>query len=193
WISAKTGLTTVLLARYTLGKLGSKWTDIILGGTEVVWYAFQAAYLGKVFTATLGLEAYFVPITIFWSLFMGAFAIWGTKGMEIVAYASIPPFLYLVYKIPAASMEVAGGFNELFAIEPESSITFAAAITIIIGAFIVGGTLAPNWARFAKTPKTGFIVGFLAFFIGNIVMALSGMLGGLVMNESDMVNILLDL
>lgn len=193
WISAKTGLNTILLARYTLGKLGSKWTDIILGGTQVFWYAFQAAYMGKVFTVALGIEAYFIPVTIFWSLFMGAFAIWGTKGMEIVAYASIPPFLYLAYKIPTVSMERGGGLQELFEIEPATTITFAAAITIIIGAFISGGTQAPNWARFAKTPKTGFIIAFLAFFIGNIVMAISGMLGGLVMQDADMVNILMKL
>ncbi|RDW19742.1 cytosine permease [Oceanobacillus chungangensis] len=191
WISAKTGLNTILLARYTLGKLGSKWTDIILGGTQIFWYAFQAAYMGKVFTAALGLEAYFIPITIFWSLFMGAFAIWGTKGMEIVAYASIPPFLYLAYKIPAVSIEQAGGIRELFAIEPTTTITFAAAITIVIGAFISGGTQAPNWARFAKTPRTAFTVSFMAFLIGNVVMAISGMLGGLVMQEEDMVNILI--
>ncbi|WP_067725834.1 cytosine permease [Oceanobacillus damuensis] len=193
WISAKTGLNAIILARYALGKVGSKWTGIILGGTQVFWYAFQAAYMGKVFTLGLGLEAYFIPITIFWSLFMGSFAIWGTKGMEIVAYASIPPFLYLAYKIPSVSVETAGGFRELFAIEPTTTITFAAAITIIIGAFISGGTQAPNWARFAKTPKTGFAVGFFAFLIGNIVMAISGMLGGLVMQEADMVEVLMKL
>ncbi|KKK38198.1 hypothetical protein WQ57_10375 [Mesobacillus campisalis] len=191
WISAKTGLNTILLARYSLGKLGSKWTSIILGGTQVFWYAFQAAYMGKVFTASLGLESYFIPITVFWSLFMGAFALWGTKGMEIVAYLSIPPFLYLAYKIPAASIEAAGGVEKLFLIEPASTITFTAAITIIIGAFISGGTQAPNWARFAKTPKAAFQVGFFAFLIGNIVMAISGMLGGLVMQDGDMVNILM--
>lgn len=193
WISAKTGLNTILLARYTLGKVGSKWTGLILGGTQVFWYAFQAAYMGKVFTAALNIEQYFIPVTIFWSLFMGAFAIWGTRGMEIVAYLSIPPFLYLAYKIPQISIETAGGLRELFAIEPTTTISFAAAITIIVGAFISGGTQAPNWTRFAKTPKTAFHVGFWAFMIGNIVMAISGMLGGLVMQQGDMVEILIGL
>lgn len=193
WIAAKTGLNTILLARYTLGHVGSKWTSVILGGTQVFWYAFQAAYMGKVFTAALNIEQYFIPVTIFWSLFMGAFAIWGSRGMEIVAYLSIPPFLYLAYKIPAISIESAGGIKELFAIEPTATMSFAAAVTIIIGAFISGGTQAPNWARFAKTPKTAFHVGFWAFMIGNVVMALSGMLGGLVMQEGDMVNILIGL
>ncbi len=191
WISAKTGLNSILLARYTLGKVGSKWTSIILGGTQIFWYAFQAAYMGKIFTISLGIEQYFIPVTIFWSLFMGAFALWGTKGMEIVAYLSIPPFLYLAYKIPAVSIETAGGFKNLFLIEPTTTITFAAAVTIIIGAFVAGGTQAPNWTRFAKTPRTGFLIGFLAFLIGNVVMAISGMLGGLVMQDGDMVNILM--
>lgn len=99
----------------------------------------------------------------------------------------------LAYKIPQISIETVGGVRELFAIEPTTTITFAAAITIIIGAFISGGTQAPNWARFAKTPKTAFSVGFLAFLIGNVVMAISGMLGGLVMQEDDMVNVLLQM
>ena len=191
WIAAKTGLNTILLARYTLGKVGSKWTSIILGGTQIFWYAFQAAYMGKIFTASLGIEQYFIPVTIFWSLFMGAFALWGTKGMEIVAYLSIPPFLYLAYKIPAVSIETAGSIKNLFLIEPTTTITFAAAITIVIGAFVAGGTQAPNWTRFAKSPKSAFLVGFLAFLIGNIVMAISGMLGGLVMQDGDMISILM--
>ncbi|MFD6441450.1 cytosine permease [Peribacillus sp. NPDC060186] len=147
WISAKTGLNTILLARYSLGKIGSKWSDIVLGGTQVFWYAVQSAYMGTVFTQALGLENYYVPITIFFSLFFGAFAIWGTRGMEIVAYASIPAFLYLAYKIPALSIESAGGLKNMFLIEPTTTFSFTAAVTIVIGTFISGGTNAPNWAR----------------------------------------------
>lgn len=193
WVAAKTGLHTILLARYALGRLGSKWGSMILGGTQVFWYAVQAAYLGLLFTQGLGIEQYYIPITVFWSLVMGAAAIKGTKGMEIVAYLSIPPFLYLAYKIPALSIASAGGFGELFAIEPTSTMSFAVAITIIIGTFVSGGTQAPNWARFAKSPRTGFLVGFLAFFVGNTVMILAGMLGGLAIQEGDMIEIMIDM
>lgn len=190
WIAAKTGLNTMLLARYALGMFGSKWTSFILGGAQIVWYAFQAAYMGKVFSASLGIEQYFIPITIFWSLLMGSTAIWGTRGIEIVAYVSIIPFLYLVYKIPYESVMMAGGLEEIFLIEPSNPITFNTGVTMIIGTFIAGGLLTPNWARFAKSPKSGFLIAFVAFFIGNVLMAVAGMLGGLVMQDGDMVKIL---
>jgi len=37
-IGAQTGLTTVLLSRYTFGRLGAKWADLLLGGTQVGWF-----------------------------------------------------------------------------------------------------------------------------------------------------------
>ena len=192
WLSAKSGLNSILLAKFALGSVGAKWADIILGGTQVFWYAVQSAYMGAVFTQALGLEAYYVPVTIFFSLFFGVFAIWGTRGMELVAYLSMPAFVYLAYKIPALSIASAGGVQELFLIEPETAqLSFAAAVTVVVGTFISGGTNAPNWARFAKSPKTGFLTGFFSFFIGTIVMVFSGMLGGLVFQQGDMVEILI--
>lgn len=37
-IAAKSGLTTVLLSRYTFGTWGAKWADLLLGGTQVGWF-----------------------------------------------------------------------------------------------------------------------------------------------------------
>src|SRR5699024_7249831 len=59
WIAAKAGVTSMLLALYSLGKIGSKWADIILGGTQIFWYAVQSAYIGTVFTQALNIEEYF--------------------------------------------------------------------------------------------------------------------------------------
>ncbi len=192
-ISAKTGLNSVLLARYSLGTYGAKWADIVLGGTQVVWYAVQSAYMGDIFCRGLGLEEYFVPITIFWSIFMGAFALWGTKGMEIIGYLAVPPFLYLAYKLPALGISAAGGVGNLFLIEPLTTMTFSAAVTTVVGTFVSGGTNAPNWARFAKTPKQAFTASFLAFFIGTIVMVACGMIGGLAIQVGDMVEIMMNM
>lgn len=194
YIAAKSGLNAILLSRYALGNIGSKWADVVLGGTQVFWYAVQTAYLGLLFAQGLGLEKYYIPITIFWGLLTGATAIKGTKGMEIIAYVSMFPFLYLAYKIPSLSIKMAGGFKALVAIQPEvATVTLTTAITIVVGTFISGGTNATNWGRFAKTPKTGFIAGFSAFFIGTFVMVAAGMLGGLAIQEGDMIEIMIQM
>jgi cytosine permease len=184
----------VLLARLALGRVGAKWADIILGGTQIIWYAVQTAYLGLIFTAALGLEQYYIPITIFWGLFTGAFAIKGTRGMEIVAYISLIPFVYLAVKLPQLSMEHAGGLGGIMEILPkEANMSFIAAITVVIGTFISGATNSPNWSRFGASPAKGFWAGFLAFFIGTFVMVISGMLGGLAIQNGDMIEVMVSL
>lgn len=194
WIAAKTGLTAMLLSKYALGKIGSKWADIILGGTQVFWYAVQSAYIGKVFTQALNIEEYYVHWTVFFSLFFGVFAIKGTRGIEIVAYLSMPAFLYLAYIIPKLSIDAVGGIKNLFLISPEAStMSFSVAVTVTVGTFISGATNAPNWSRFAKSAGAGFILTFLAFFVGTLVMVFSGMIGGIALQQGDMVEILIQM
>jgi len=193
-VAARTRLTTFVLARFALGKIGAKWADILLGGTQVIWYAVQTAYMGLLFTKGLGLEQYFIPITIFWGLAMGATAIRGTKGMEIIAYISLIPFLYLAYRLPALSIYTAGGYEAMKQIVPQgAAMTFTAAVTVVIGTFISGATNTPNWARFAKSPIHGFSTGFSGFFIGTFVMVVSGMLGGLCIRNGDMIEVMISL
>ncbi len=193
-VAARTKLSTFVLARFALGKIGAKWADILLGGTQVIWYAVQTAYMGLLFTKGLGLEKYFVPITIFWGLAMGATAIRGTKGMEIIAYVSLLPFLYLAFRLPALSVSTAGGYEAMTRIIPQGvTMSFTAAITVVIGTFVSGATNTPNWARFAKTPLQGFSAGFSGFFIGTLVMVVSGMLGGLCIQNGDMIEVMISL
>ncbi|HCJ57788.1 MAG TPA: cytosine permease, partial [Clostridiaceae bacterium] len=52
-IGTKTGLTSVLLSRYTLGTGGSKWASFLLGGTQLGWYAVSAAYVAEIFVKAL--------------------------------------------------------------------------------------------------------------------------------------------
>lgn len=190
YISAKAGLSSVLLAKYALGKIGSKWADILLGGTQVFWFGFQTAYLGLVFCQGLGLMDYFIPITFVFGLVTGFTAIKGTRGMEIISYLSFPAFIYLAIRVPMLSTEAVGGWGALANIEPTTQMAYIAAITTVIGTFISGGTNAANWARFAKTPKQAFTAGFLAFFVGTLVMVASGMFGGLAFQQGDMVEVM---
>ncbi|MDT9086553.1 cytosine permease, partial [Escherichia coli] len=74
---------------------------------------------------------------------------------------------------------------------PSESMSVAAAITVIIGTFISGGTQATNWSRFAKTPKIAVIATLAAFFIGNGLMLLTGALGTMIYQQADIVDVLI--
>ncbi|MGL4484081.1 MAG: cytosine permease [Anaerovoracaceae bacterium] len=194
-IGAKTGLTSVLLSKYTLGKGGAKWADVILGGTQIFWYAITAEYMGMLFSGALGLDgnAWKWFFIIFWSLIMGWTALKGHKAMEIVSYVAIPAMGILMVVVAYLAIKEAGSMDAIRAIVPEGKMTVAAAITVIVGTFASGGTQAANWSRFAKNGKVAFIAGLLGFLVGNGVMIFSGMLGGLVYKTGDLVELMISM
>lgn len=192
-IGARTGLTSVLLSKYTLGKGGAKWADIILGGTQIFWYAITAEYMGALFATGLGLEGFTwkVFFILFWGVIMGLTALYGVRAMAIVSYVAIPLMGALMVIVMIMAVQEAGSLEAIRAITPAGEMTITMAITVIVGTFASGGTQAANWARFAKNAKTAFIAGLLGFLLGNGVMIFSGMLGGLVFDTGDLIELMI--
>ena len=189
-IGARSGLTTVLLSKYTLGRAGAKWADILLGGTQIGWYGVTVATMAQMFAKALGWEPYTVPLMIIFSLMMGITAYHGYKGMEILSYVSVPLLLVLGIWVTTKAVGDAGGWAQLAAIEPTGSMTIATAITVIVGTFASGGTQAPNWTRFAKNAKVAFWAALVAFLIGNGLMLFFGAIGAISYQMGDFVEIL---
>ncbi len=189
-ISAKTGLTTVLLARYTFGDRGSKWADLILGGTQLGWFGVTVALMAKPFAQWLGFDWSCPETVILWCLVWSAAhtftAYYGYRGMEKLSLIAVPLIIILgmimAFKSFVRAEAVAGGIS---AILPKHSLSFAGAMTIIIGTFASGGTQAPNWARFARGPRTAFWAALIAFLFGNGLMLWFGAVGGNVYGEPD--------
>lgn len=195
YISAKTGLTAVLQSKYTFGTAGAKWADIILGGTQIFWYGINSEYMGNLFALGLGFESrgWQIFFIIFWGIIMGVTAIYGVKAMSIVSYVALPLMGVLMVLVIILSLREAGSLEAIRAIVPSEEMTFASAITVIVGTFASGGTQAGNWGRFAKSGKQAFIAGMLGFLIGNGVMIFSGMLGGLVFGHGDLIELMLSM
>jgi len=195
-LGSRTGLTTVVLSRFALGTYGAKWADLILGATQVFWFAVQTAYFSDLFIQGLGLsESLYIPITVVFSLAMGFTVLKGNRGLEIVSYIALIPFVYLIIKVPVLAVTTAGGLGALTNVVPEGlgSMTVISALTAVIGTFASGGTNCTNWTRYAKSPVKAFFIGFVAFFIGTVVMVGTGMLGGLALGASDMITAFLKL
>ncbi|MDR2722461.1 MAG: cytosine permease, partial [Cellulomonadaceae bacterium] len=56
-LSSRTGLSTVLLARATFGRIGGKWASLVLGGTQIGWYAVTVWALADLTSRALGWSA----------------------------------------------------------------------------------------------------------------------------------------
>ncbi|KAA0016272.1 cytosine permease [Salinicola corii] len=191
-IAARSGLSTALMSRFALGEHGSALADLLLGVTQVGWYAWGVATIANVLVSTLGLTPdWAAPLMVLFGFGFCLTAFVGYRGLALLSNVAVPAMALLI----AISMIIAwhdgGGWVGLSAIAPSASLGWAAGITIIFGTFVSGATQASNWNRFARTPRQAITATLLAFFIGNGLMVLIGAVGAFVYQQPDVVEVLI--
>ena len=175
YIAAKTGLSTVLMARFSFGSVGSRWVDFILGFTQIGWYAWGTALIADLLNKLAGVPTSWNWLTIlFFTYFFCSTAYIGYKAMDWLSRIAVPAMLILMVWCLAIASGQVGGWEGLQAIQPTKEMTIGAALTIIVGTFVSGGTQATNWSRFAKNGKVATIATLLAFFFANGFLIFSG-------------------
>jgi len=190
YIAANSGLNTALMSRFAFGAVGSRLSDFILGFTQIGWYAWGTATLALLLVKMTGLsETWTLPLMVFFGFAFCVSAFIGYKGLEWLSRIAVPAMIILVGISLALALRDGGGFNGLAAIDPSGEMTIAAAITLVFGTFVSGGTQATNWTRFARSGKTAVWATLAAFFVGNGLMTLVGAFGALVYQQADIVDI----
>ncbi|MDE8602737.1 cytosine permease [Marinomonas sp. RSW2] len=192
FIAYKSGLNSVLMGRFCFGEVGSKLSDFILGFTQIGWYAWGTATLAIVLVKVTGTpDAWQTPLMILFGMAFCITAMIGFRGMDILSRVAVPAMLIFILISLYTGLVDVGGVSVLFGIEPTQSLSFTAAITIVIGTFVSGATQATNWSRFAKSGKIAIWATMAAFFIGNGLMVLTGALGTLIYQQADIVDVML--
>lgn len=192
YIAFKSGLNSVLMGRFCFGEIGSKLSDFILGFTQIGWYAWGTATLAIVLVKITSIpETWQTPLMILFGMAFCITAMIGLKGMDLLSRVAVPAMLIFILISLYTGLVDVGGVSALMGIEPTQSLSFTAAITIVIGTFVSGATQATNWSRFANSGKVAVWATMAAFFIGNGLMVLTGALGTLIYQQADIVDVML--
>lgn len=185
YIAAKSGLSTVLMARFSFGNIGSRWVDFLLGFTQVGWYAVTNAFIVDALFNILGLpEALKWVAVIFFTYAFCVTAYIGYTAMDWVSRLAVPAMLILIGLSLVLGFRDAG---DLFALEPTEPMSFVAGVAVVIGTFISGGTQATNWSRFADTPKNAVGSTLIAFLGINGLLVFTGAFCTLVYGSEDLI------
>lgn len=189
--SARTGLTTVLLSRLVLGRWGGKWASLILGGTQVGWYAITIGILGDLISTAFGWQITW-PVIVVGGILMATTAYVGFKGIEILSWISIPLMLALCLLVFFRAMEHTGGWAGLLATAGTGDMSPGLAITLLVGTFVSGGTQIGNWSRFDRGSSLRvFSMVFAAVVVVHFTMLFFGGVGAAAFGEPDFVNLLM--
>lgn len=190
-IACRSGLNSVLMGRFCFGEIGSKLSDLILGFTQIGWYAWGTATIAIVLVKLLGLpEGLTIPLMVLFGFGFCVTAYIGYRGLDLLSRIAVPAMCILLGISLWIATRDAGGLNALLAIQPAETMTMNMAITLIFGTFVSGATQATNWTRFARTPRVAVIASLAGFFFGNGLMIIAGAYGAIVYQQADVVEVL---
>ncbi|WP_252106081.1 MULTISPECIES: cytosine permease [unclassified Halomonas] len=192
YIACKSGLNAVLMGRFCFGEKGSKLSDFILGFTQIGWYAWGTATIAVVLVRTTGMQTWMeIPLMVLFGFGFCITAMIGYRGMDWLSRFAVPAMMLFILLSLITGLVDVGGTAGLARLVPTESMNMAAAVTVIIGTFISGGTQATNWSRFAKSPRIAVIATLAAFMVGNGLMVLTGALGAMIYQQADIVDVLI--
>ena len=185
YIAAKSGLNTVLMARFSFGNVGSRWVDFVMGFTQIGWYAFTTAIVVQILDGLIGIPGWLGwVLMVFFTYAFCATAYIGYRAIDWLSRLAVPAMLILI----AISLAIAtGDFGQVDVPAPTGEIGFGAALAIIIGTFISGGTQATNWSRFADSGKNAVLGTLFAFFLVNGLLVFAGAFATLTYGSEDLV------
>jgi len=188
-IGQSTGLTLDLLARHSFGVKGSYLPSILISFTQIGWFGVGVAMFALPVGMLLNINT--TILIIITGVLMTGTAYYGIKALAILGSIAVPLIAALgIYSVNFGINQV-NGFANVFAEIPSAPITMAAALSIVIGSFISGGTSTPNFTRFSKTSNIAVWATIIAFFIGNSIMFVFGAVGGAVTGNADIFDILI--
>ncbi len=188
FIAARSGLNTVLMARFSFGNIGSRWVDFILGFTQIGWFAVTNAFVADALNTLVGMPKslnWLVIIVVTYAFCATAY--FGYTAMDWLSRLAVPAMLILVGVSMAIATKDAGSFAQLQAITPKETMAAGAALAVVIGSFISGGTQSTNWSRFADTPKNAVLSTLAAFTLINGGLVFIGAFCTLVYGSQDIV------
>ncbi len=183
YIASSTSLSTHILSRYSFGEKGSYLVSFILSVTQIGWFGVGVAMFALPVQKVTGINLYLLIAVA--GILMTSSAYFGIKTLTLLSIIAVPSIAALGGISVFKAVDSIGGVASLFAIEPVNTMTLGAALSICVGSFISGGTLTPDFIRFAKNRKVGVSTTMIAFFLGNSLMFIFGAIGAAVMGMAD--------
>lgn len=188
-IGQTTGMNLDLLARKSFGDKGSYVPSLLIGLTQMGWLGVGVAMFAIPVSNLYGINTYLLVLLVGTAFTITS--IFGIKALAFFGSIAVPLIAILGFYSMGISAEAAGGFMNIFPETPAQPMTMAAALSIVIGNFVSGGTSTPNFTRFAKTSKIAVVATVIAFFAGNILMFVFGATGAAVFGKADIFDVLI--
>ncbi|MBU2979529.1 cytosine permease [Alteromonas sp. C1M14] len=175
YVAAKSRLSTYMLTEFAFGRQGAKVANIVIAISLIGWYAVISNFLGQAMQHVLqDMVGLLIPVyllTIIASVMMITVTLKGFSGIDKLALALVPFMVaFLIYA--ALKSDPFSSANQLAI--GENAFTFKTAVSAVVGSYIAGVVIQPDYSRFAINKKQAVWSVFISLGVGYpLIMVLS--------------------
>lgn len=188
YIGYRTAKNSSLLYRTTYGSLGSKFPVLLVALLTICWQGIIVGAFGFAWTQSFDGGAFYA-VAIFAGLLFTVTTYFGIKGLEAV---SIPATIILILVglyAGYSNVAEAGGWNAFLSLSEQASkgapLTQIQAINLVIGSWIVGAIVMPEYTRFARQAWVAIAIPFIVMIVAQWFLQIVGAMGGIVSGTHD--------
>lgn len=181
------GLPTSVMAGSSLGQKGAKYIiSTLLAIACIGWFGVQSAVCGisfsTMFAAIFNVNIPVWVSIVFWGVIMLLTACYGFKGLKLLNIIAVPLLVIVcIYGLVLAIIKN-DGMEIIKLYKPITEMGLVFGINYTIATFALGGVIAGDYCRFAKSRadviKSSFLgvipAGFLILMIGAILTVVTG-------------------
>ncbi|ARM77210.1 purine-cytosine permease family protein [Acidianus manzaensis] len=156
-IGAYSGLSTYVMWRHPLGRLGGKIAGFLLISitTGIGWYAVETWLFGIVISEIFPNNPFFsVGVASIWGgILMIIMTYIGYRMLSFMSYFTIPFHIWLIGIGIAIVLSLKGGFTAVVSATPTHYMSLLDGISAIIGLYSAGTIISSDISRFSKSAK----------------------------------------
>jgi cytosine permease len=170
--AARTGYSSALLFRYAYGRQGVLLPNVLMGLTNMGWFALILNLTRDGFVAQVGAEpggtVWLVSTLILGALFILPAAV-KIRWIAYIDWFAVPGFMAIFLLVLMHVLSGAGGFTTLWAKWYEPSKPIFIGFDMAAGGWLAGVTIIADLARFWKNAKHA-VVGIMTAYVGLVTV-----------------------
>lgn len=188
YMGYKTACNSGLLYRFTYGTKGVFLPVIFLALLTTGWQGIVVGAFGSAWVADSSSPAYYA-VALFAGVLYTSTTFFGVKGIQKVSVPSV--VILVVVGIVAAylSVDKLGGVDGFLKVSRDNAaknpISFIDGVNLVIGSWIVGAVVMPEYTRFAKKAWVALAIPFIVLIISQYFLQTIGAMGATASGEAD--------
>lgn len=164
YVGARMRMSVALLAQRTFGFWGGQAVRVLLAISLIGWFAVITSLFGatttelvqKIFSVHVGSAWVSVPLTALITLVV----LKGVLGLERLGQVVVPCAVVMLVAAVVMTLHQADLATPLAS--GSGALTFGDAVSAIVGSYIVGIVIQPDYGRFVRRPRRAVLATFVA-------------------------------